>query len=88
MNNTTKIPQKIPQKFICEKCDYKCSKKGYFNKHLCSKKHNTTNTTQLQHNFHICKWGKNIIMHQDYHDTKRTATYIKRRKKRKKHLQE
>ena len=58
MNNTTKIPQKIPPNFICEKCDYKCSKKGDFNKHLRSIKHNTTNTTQLQHNSHICECGK------------------------------
>ena len=39
---------KIPPKFICEKCDYSCYKKGDFNKHLRSIKHlNTTNTTQI-----------------------------------------
>merc|ERR1711991_1300880 len=33
---------KIRQNFYCEKCDYKCSKKSDFKKHLDSKKHNAT----------------------------------------------
>ena len=33
---------KIRQEFYCEKCDYKCSKKSDFKKHLDSKKHNAT----------------------------------------------
>jgi hypothetical protein len=44
MNNTTLFSQKNPINFYCEKCDYKCSNKGDFNKHTQSKKHNTTNT--------------------------------------------
>ena len=58
MKNTTIYSPKIPPKFICEKCDYSCYKKGDFNKHLRSIKHNTTNTTQIQQQIHQCDCGK------------------------------
>jgi hypothetical protein len=61
MNNTTFFSQKTPTKFYCEKCDYKCSNKGDFNKHTQSKKHNTTNTTNIQpkkSQTHKCSCGK------------------------------
>ena len=61
MNNTTFFSQEIPIKFCCEKCDYKCRSKGDFNKHLQSKKHNATNTTNVQLNIsqmHKCSCGK------------------------------
>jgi len=61
MKNTTIFSQKIPKKFYCDKCDYKCISKGDFNKHLQSKKHNTINTTHIQHKNsqqHKCLCGK------------------------------
>ena len=61
MNNTTFFSQEIPIKFCCEKCDYKCMSKGDFNKHLQSKKHNATNTTNIQlkkSQMHKCSCGK------------------------------
>ena len=61
MNNTTIFSQEIPIKFYCEKCDYKCSSKGDFNKHTQSKKHNTSNTTDIQpknSQIHKCSCGK------------------------------
>jgi hypothetical protein len=61
MNNTTIFSQKTPIKFYCEKCDYKCSSRGDFNKHIQSKKHNTTNTTIIQpknSQMHKCSCGK------------------------------
>jgi len=59
MKNTTENSPKIPPQFICEKCDYICCKKGDFNKHLHSIKHNTTNTTNLQQEFSFsCECGK------------------------------
>jgi len=61
MNNTTLFSQKNPINFYCEKCDYKCSNKGDFNKHTQSKKHNTTNTTKIQPKNsqpHKCSCGK------------------------------
>ena len=35
----TKNLQKIPLKFICERCNYTCSKQSEFNKHLLTAKH-------------------------------------------------
>jgi hypothetical protein len=32
--------QKLSKRFVCEVCDYKCSKKGDYNKHLTTGKHN------------------------------------------------
>ena len=61
MNNTTINSPKIRLKYYCEKCDYTCSKKSDFNKHIKSIKHNTTNTTRLQHKkspIHTCSCGK------------------------------
>ena len=61
MNNTTLFSQKKPIIFYCEKCDYKCSSKGDFNKHTQSKKHNTTITTKIQpknSQHHKCSCGK------------------------------
>ena len=34
-----KISPKIAEKFVCEKCDYKCSKQCDFNKHVLTLKH-------------------------------------------------
>jgi len=34
-----KISKKISYKFLCEKCNYKCSKQSEFNKHLLTAKH-------------------------------------------------
>ena len=59
MKNTTKIRKNSQQKFYCEKCDYSCSRLNDFKKHLDSKKHNTTNTTEIQPKIrHTCLCGK------------------------------
>ena len=42
MKKASSNSPKIRQEFYCEKCDYKCSKKSDFKKHLDSKKHNAT----------------------------------------------
>ena len=42
MKSAIENSPKIRQNFYCEKCDYKCSKKSDFKKHLDSKKHNAT----------------------------------------------
>ncbi len=42
MKNAISNSPKIRPEFYCESCDYKCSKKSDFNKHLKSKKHNAT----------------------------------------------
>ena len=47
---------KVSKIFHCEKCNYTCSKKSLYDKHILTKKHNTT---KLQpKSFHICECGK------------------------------
>ena len=42
MKNAINNSPKVAKNFECEKCDYKCSKKSDFNKHINSIKHNAT----------------------------------------------
>ena len=57
--NTTKILRNSLHDFVCKKCDYTWSRKSDFNKHLKSKKHNTTNATKIQPKIlHHCECGK------------------------------
>ena len=75
MKNTTENSPKIPPKFICEKCDYICCKKGDFNKHLHSIKHNTTNTTNIQQEFSFsCECGKGYNHRASLYNHKKTCT--------------
>ena len=78
MNNTTFFSQEIPIKFCCEKCDYKCRSKGDFNKHLQSKKHNATNTTNIQLNIsqmHKCSCGKEYEYRASLFNHKKKCAY-------------
>ena len=34
-----KIVENSPFKFVCLKCDYKCSKKSHWNQHIKTRKH-------------------------------------------------
>ena len=46
--------------FICKSCDFKCSKKGDFNRHLDTLKHkNQQHVTLLTSPQFICECGKN-----------------------------
>jgi len=61
MKNTTIKSPKNLLKFHCEKCQYSCSKKSEFEKHIKTIKHNATNTTIIQHKKspdHVCNCGK------------------------------
>ena len=63
-------------KFICDKCDYSCSKKGDFNKHLRSKKHNTTNTTAIQQQLsYTCECGKVYNHRASLYNHKKKCTH-------------
>ena len=78
MKNTTENSLKIHKKYYCEKCDYTCSKKCDFAKHTNSKKHNTTNTTELQHNnspYYICICGKKYNHRGSLFNHKKNCTY-------------
>jgi hypothetical protein len=56
--NTTKNVPKMFQSFFCEKCDYGCSKKSIFDKHLLTKKHNTTKSYKILQDGFTCECGK------------------------------
>ena len=55
---------KISAKFICEKCDYKCSKQSEYNKHMLTNKHKilhnpTLNpTSEISEKIYECNCGK------------------------------
>ena len=74
--NTTEILKKLRKEFYCKKCDYKCSRKSDFNKHLKSKKHNTINTTKIQPNIlHSCECGKSYNHLAPLFNHKKSCTY-------------
>ena len=76
MKNTTINSPKFSNKFMCEKCDYICCKKGDFNKHLQSKKHNTTNTTKIQPlSTYPCLCGKMYNHRASLYNHKKTCSY-------------
>lgn len=49
-------------KFICENCNFVCSKKGDYNRHLTTRKHKnqqiSTNFTSITSNHYVCECGK------------------------------
>ena len=74
--HTTQRSSNFVKKFICEKCDYSCSKKGDFNKHLRSKKHNTTNTTAIQQQLsYTCECGKVYNHRASLYNHKKKCTH-------------
>jgi hypothetical protein len=74
MKNTTENSPIIPPKFVCEKCDYICCKKGDFNKHIQSIKHNTTNTTNIQQELsYSCECGKMYTHRASLYNHKKTC---------------
>ena len=80
MENTTFLHQKCGSKFVCQVCDFKCSKKGDYKRHIDSKKHkkvaNQQNTTELQPNLHHCDCGKTYTHRGSLHNHKKKCTYI------------
>lgn len=60
---STKNPPKIPQKFLCETCDYSTGSNKDFKKHLLTAKHNlSTKSTQKSPKIptaYFCNCGKN-----------------------------
>jgi hypothetical protein len=64
-------------KFVCETCDYRCYKKGDFNKHLQSIKHTAIHTTQtLRERSYICECGKNYNHRASLYNHKRICKHI------------
>ena len=76
MENTIIKTSKYIKNFVCEKCDFRCSKKGDYNRHLKSKKHNTTTTTKIQQKIlHSCKCGKSYNHRASLFNHKKSCTY-------------
>jgi hypothetical protein len=51
----TKNTSKNSFKFFCEKCDFKCCKKGDYNKHLLTRKHNKEANGDKKNSAFICE---------------------------------
>jgi len=61
-NCEQKVTQKIAKTFNCDNCNYKCSNKYDYNKHLLTAKHKTIITKQAENNkSHKCMCGKNFM---------------------------
>jgi len=72
----TKNTSKNIKKFECEKCDYSCSKKGDWNRHLLTRKHKivTNDDTNTPKTF-ICECGKSYKHRQNLHAHKKICNY-------------
>ncbi len=71
---TYKKSQKIPKKFECKICNYKCSNKKDFNKHLLTAKHKRLTNTDIKVpenpqsiNTFFCECGKGYKHRQSLH---------------------
>ncbi len=80
---TTKKSQKIPNIFLCEKCNYSTSSKKDYNKHLLTRKHklqqNTTNLSQKspqEENEYICECGKSYTYRGSLHNHKKKCSFL------------
>ena len=74
-----KMP-KNAEKYYCELCDFGCSKKSNFDKHLSTRKHkmlvNTSTTSQKTANNFKCICGKSYKHDSSYYKHKKTCTFI------------
>jgi hypothetical protein len=76
--NTTKSCKKVANFYKCDKCDYTCTRKSSFEKHMQSKKHNTTITTLLQpKSCNTCLCGKSYNHRGSLYNHKKTCEFLK-----------
>ncbi len=81
--NFTSNTSNFTSLFICEKCDFKCDKKGDFNRHILTAKHKRLNManeiTSITSNFtsHDCPCGKKYIHQSSLLKHKKTCVFIK-----------
>ena len=60
-----------PNHFVCSACNYSCSKKGDYNRHLLTRKHNNIITS----NTFTCGCGKSYKHRQNLYTHKKTCTH-------------
>ena len=73
---TDKKTPKNPTKFICENCDFKCSNKKDYKRHLGTAKHKIlTNTDKKGEKRWECICGKKYKHRQSYHTHKKKCNY-------------
>ena len=76
---TYNLMPKNAEKFYCEKCDFGCSKKSNYDKHLLTRKHKIlTNTYEmaLKNAEYLCDCGKKYKHRQSLHHHKKTCQFI------------
>jgi hypothetical protein len=71
--DTTKNSQKQNIKYFCEKCDYETFRKSDLQKHIKSKKHNTTKIQQK--NSYKCECGKEYTHRASLFNHKKKCNY-------------
>jgi hypothetical protein len=75
---TTKKRKKNAFKYCCERCDYYSNNKTDYNRHLQTRKHNTTNTTKIQQkNAFFCECGKNYSYRASLYNHKKKCLFNK-----------
>ena len=75
---TTEIPTKNACNFICEKCDFKCSKQSNYDKHLATRKHlSTTKNNEIPpKKEYSCKCGKTYNHRASLFNHNKLCTYV------------
>jgi len=69
----TQNSPKLADKFICEKCDYKCSKQSDFDKHNFTRKHKMSYTElhRTRQKKYTCECGKEYVYRQGLYTHKK-----------------
>jgi len=70
----TMMTQKNAENFICEKCDFVCSKKSNYEKHLLTRKHkNDDKKEQKNAEQNVCICGKSFKYRQGLYVHRKTC---------------
>jgi hypothetical protein len=80
MKMPEKSCEKMPNIFVCEKCDFKCSKMSNWNKHLSTAKHqiiqNHTQIIQKSARTYDCVCGKSYGYSSNYYTHRKKCTIV------------
>ena len=70
---TDKLIPKNGYNFRCETCNFSCSRKSSFDKHLLTAKHVRLTTTDIKMGEYVCVCGKKYKQRQSLHTHKKTC---------------